>query len=348
MKLYNYITEDAITDKVFEHLDIVESCYAAIDEGVNSSDILDIAVSNSTSMIISYLDACFKILDATYERLISYINNFILNYAKLVEKYKNVIIKMYSSNSITEEIIYKTYTYPNQRTPYPALVEIDSKWYTFVKESKDINIDSEEALSKSELKIKIDDMLKDYADQTLSFEKLHTDDIEKDVRKTVKETLRGSPRTILITEKNISNIIDNIVKDSKKMLEDVKKTKTLFQKDYKTLQKLFAPYPTQKINPVKFIHTIRHPDLHTMEIEDARRFSDINFEMNRFFMGIITMYKISYATKFDVIKEHIDSDREFIVVLLQTAGAFAAINNKKAASNSKPMKIVDKLDRFKL
>lgn len=358
MSKIDFIPEYLIDDKVFKAMDILESCYAAIDEGINDRTLVDIARNNATSMILGTLDRSLVILNTAHDSLTAYINNYILNYAKLVEKYRSTIIQMYER--ITKPIIYRTFQYPFIKGYYPVAVNLDphkypnlmglpADWSNFITHAKDFASDNE--YEREEVRvyfpIQVDKIIEEYSKDTIG-DKVRPNNIEADTKLIVQSKLRGSPKTVALTQRNLNDIINSIIAESKEMLKDVKATKPAFTKDNKTLHTLIERYPNNgKVSIRQSIKMLKYPDEYQEERAELYRFSDINLELNRLFSGLVSMYTNTYATKMQVIRERIDTSREVLVGLLQAAGAFSAINNKTAARNSKPLKD-DELAKFKL
>lgn len=347
MRLSKFIPEHLIDDSIYVPMDILESCYTAIDEGVIDPSIVDIARNNSDSMVISYLDRSLYLLEKYTESLNSYLNNFILNYAKLAEKYKSVIIQMYEKSNTP--ITYHTYQYPKQRDKFPRELNIKLDWYRLVSEARgyaDVDISQ---LSKDEyLNVQVDKALQEFTQSYLG-KKLNVKSLENETRKHTQDTLRGVSKTIGLTPKNINDIINNIVDDAKSAIKELKTTKAQYQKDYKSLQSVFdVRKPNKKISFTHAISMMKKPEMYAFEREELRRFSTVNLEINRMLTGLVTVYSTAFSTKLTIIKEKIDVDRELLVKLLEVAGTFAAINNKTATKQSQPLKKVEEIDKFRL
>lgn len=347
MNIFNLIPEHFIDENVYIHIDILQSCYDAIDEGVIDPSIVDIARNNSTSMIASYLDRSFYLLDKFYESFIVYLNNFILNYAKLAEKYKSTIIDMYSK--ISEPVVYNTYTYPKQRDKYPRPLNINAKWYQLVADAKLFDTDDTQEKQDVNLyfNVKVNNALQEFTQSYLG-KKLNVNKLEQETKTYTNITLKGPQKTIGLTEANVSDIINNIVSNAKDTQKELKSVKAAYTKDYKTLQEVLGLTDNKKIPFGKALDMITKPQQYAFEKEELKRFSNINMEINRLLTGLVTVYSTVFSTKLTVMRERIDMDRVVLVALLQAAGSFAAINNKTATKQSQPLKRVEPIDKFML
>ena len=347
MNVFTLIPDSIIDENIYLYMDTLQSCYDAIDEGVIDPSIVDIARNNSTSMVLSYLDRSLYLLDKYYESFTAYLNNFILNYAKLAEKYKSVIIDMYSK--INEPIIYNTYSYPKQKDKYPRNLNINTKWYQFMSDAKTFATDDETEKQEVDIyfNVKVDNALQEFTQSYLG-KKLDVHKLEEETRSYTNTTLKGPTRTIGLTINNISDIINNIVENAKNTLKELKSVKAAYTKDHKTLQKFVTIHENKPIPFTKTLAMITKPQQYAFEKEELNRFSTINMEVNRLTTGFVTVYSTAFSTKLTIMKERIDIDRAILVSLLQTAGTLAAINNKIATKQSQPLKNVDEIDRFVL
>lgn len=343
MYLSKFVPEYLIDDSVYVPMDILESCYVAIDEGVTDPSIVDIARNNSTSMVMNILDRSYYILEKYYQSFTNYLNNFILNYAKLAEKYRTVIIEMCART--TDTIIYNTYTYPKQKDKYPKPMNINSKLFQFIEEAQ--NPELIELKEDDFLKVKVNNILQDFTQSYLG-KKLKVEDLDNETRKHTNDTLRGVSKTIGVTSSNVGTIIDNIVENAKNTLKELKAVKAQYTKDYKMFQNVIEGHKTKRVPFITTLGIMTKPESHEFEINELRRFSNINLELNRLSVGFVTVYSSVYSTKLNIMKEHIDIDRELLVRLLQITGSFAAINNKTATKQSQPIKKVELIDKFRL
>lgn len=343
MYLSKYISETYLDEKAFRSLDILESCYDALHEGV---DVIDIARNNGTSMVISYLDTAQSNLLRMHELLNQYMNNFILNYAKLAEKYRDLILQMYSR--ITDPISYKTFTYPKLRNLYPSSINLRREWLSYVGDARLFGTESPEEQKdvKTYFNYKTDTYLIQFTQDFLGT-KLSPDSLESSTKLVVSNKIKGPVKPVIITEKNIIPIIDEIVQSTKDMQKEMRTIKSAIVKDYKTLLTLVDQHDVRKVGASETLKMKINPEKYTLQTADLERFSDINLEINRMLIGFSTVYATAHSTKMKVYKERLDINRDAINRVLQAAGAFAAINNKTATKQSGPLKRTDEMDLFK-
>ena len=337
MNVYKFIPEQYIDESVYIHMDILQSCYDAMDEGVLGQDLAAITKNNTTSLALTYLNATYKRLCQMHDIFVSHLNNYILNYSKLAEKYKALIIDMYSK--INEPIIYNTYTYPKINDKFPRPISGNSKWHTFVRESSLFSTDDKTERDEVSVyfNIKVDEMLQDYTKDVLG-EKLNTNKLAEETKFLVNKRIKGIPKTIGITQRNVGDLLNNFSAAAKDVLKEIKTTKSGFSKDYKTLQELLGLYQNKKVPLIQSISMLREPEKYQLELQEMKRFSSVNMEMGRLYTGLVTVYNVAYITKYEALRERIELDRTVLVALLQAAGSFAAINNKTATKQSQPLK----------
>ena len=107
--------EDLIT------LQLIDSCYTALSEGVNDSFVINTTKSSTYKFLDELLDRIFKFLTDLYVQVLNYMNNYFMNSARLLDKYRNLIMTRYAKDKTN--LIYKTHTYPGLYDKnYPHIV----------------------------------------------------------------------------------------------------------------------------------------------------------------------------------------------------------------------------------
>ena len=291
MDVFKLIPNHLIDENIYLYMDMIQTCYDALDEGVTDPSVVDIARNNSTSMVLSYLDRSYYLLEKYYETLLSYLNNFTLNFSKLVEKYKVTIIDKYNTNN--SPIVYNTYQYPKQRDKYPKILTINSKWYQLLSDAREFDTENNDS---NYFNVKVNNTLQEFTQSYLG-KKLKADSLEKETKEYTYETLRGVTKTIGLTPNNISDIINNIVDMSKEMQKELKSTKAAYTKDYKTLEKFLNVYPNEPKSLFNILSIMKRPEEHRLEIAEMQRFSTINMEINRLMTGFVTVYSTAFSER---------------------------------------------------
>ena len=347
MNVFEFIPEHLIDENIYVQMDMIQTCYDALDEGVVDQNLVTITRNNTLSLALSFLDTSYKKLCEIYDIFTSHLNNYILNYAKLAEKYKSLITDMYSK--INEPITYNTFTYPKLKEQLPKPISNNANWYNFIREAQLFGTDdaNEQKDVSVYFNVKVDNMLQEFTRDTLG-QKLDTKKLTEETKTLINVKMKGPTKTIGITQRNVGSLIDGFTTTAKEVQKEIKATKTCFAKDYKTLQELLSLYQKKKVPVVTSISMIRDPEKYDFELQEMKRFSNINMEMSRLYTGLVSVYNVSYTKKYEVLRERVELDRVVLVALLQAAGSFAAINNKTATKQSQPLKRVEPIDKFML
>ena len=97
MDVFTLIPNDQLDVSMTNGLLLVETCNAALAEGVTDPSLVDISRKNAMSVIFQFLDQCYTILKKLAEQVLIILNNYILNSANLADKYRNIIKEKYKS-----------------------------------------------------------------------------------------------------------------------------------------------------------------------------------------------------------------------------------------------------------
>lgn len=331
MDVFTLIPNDQLDVSMTNGLLLVETCNAALTEGVTDPSLVDISRKNVMSVIFQFLDQCYTILKKLAEQVLIILNNYILNSANLADKYRSIIKEKYKS--LSSPMLIHTYEFPHlYDNNYPNIIDqgkLHPKLDALLSNIKYNN------LSAGEATYEVDDTLMDISNQIIG-SSVDPSDIAGTTRTIVTQYISGQNRVIRITEKDLDKFMDEI-KDYHKMRESIKKTQANVKKDYTTLMKLYGKVSQEQISTTTTgIQDMKAPQTQRLEAEEYKRFNDINLEMSRLLSGIITIYNASYNTKLEILKKKIEYDRKVLSALMVNTGTFAAINAKNPTVNSKP------------
>lgn len=328
MDVFTLIPNDQLDVSMTNGLLLVETCNTAFSEGVTDPSLVDISRKNAMSVIFQFLDQCYTILKKLAEQVLIILNNYILNSANLVDKYRSIIKEKYKS--LSSPMLIHTYEFSHLYDNYPNIIDqgkLHPKLDALLSNIKYNN------LSAGEATYEVDDTLMDISTQIIG-SSVDPSDISGTTCTIVTQYISGQNRVIRITDKDLDKFIDEI-KDYHKMRDSIKKTQANVKKDYTTLTKLYGKVSQEQIS-TNGIQDMKAPQTQRLEAGEYKRFNDINLEMSRLLSGIITIYNTSYNTKLEILKKKIEYDRKVLSALMVNTGTFAAINAKNPTVNSKP------------
>ena len=329
MDVFKLIPSDHIDVSITNSLMLVETCSTAINEGVTDPSIVDISRKNTMSVIFRFLDQCYTFLKKLAEQVLIVLNNYIINSANLVDKYRSIIKEKY--RSLDTPMLIHTYDFPHlYDANYPNIID-QGKLHPKLDELL-ANI-RENNLSGNEVKYEVCDAIMDISNQIIG-SMVDPDDITNTTKDIVTRYISGQNRVVRITEKDLDKFI-NEIKDYKKMKDVIQKTRNNVNKDYSTLMKLYGKVDHEQIS-FDTIQSMKSPQIQQLQVEEYKRFNDINLEMSRLLSGIVMIYNTSYNTKLKILKKKIEYDRSVLTALMVNTGTFAAINTKNPTTNGKP------------
>lgn len=329
MDVFTLIPKDQLDVSMTNNLLVAETCTIAITEGVTDPSVVDISRKNTMSVLFSFLNQCYELLKTLAERVLIALNNYIMNSANLVDKYRNIIKEKY--RSLDTPMLIHTYEFPHlYDNNYPIIID-QGKLHP--KLDNLLAMIRTDKLSDNEVTYEVDDLIMEISNRIIGAI-VDPNNIKESTIDIVTRHISGQNRVIRITEKDLDKFIDEI-KDYKKMKEVINKTRNNIKKDYNTLMKLYGKVDQEQIGSVN-IQGLKTPQIQLLQAEDYARFNDINLEMSRLLSGIITIYNTGYDTKLNILKKKIEYDRKILTALMVNTGTFAAINAKNPSVNSKP------------
>lgn len=333
MSVINILDKRFLSEASYEKLDVIDSCYDAVDEGVNDLRVIDTANTYTYSLIIEILDNVKEQLLKLCEMVLSAVNKFILRSGKMLDKYRELLEDRVSK--LKQPFVYKYFEYPESKD-YPKVLSTSSGI------EKDIQ-DMQKAIvqynwTSEKVYNAVDLMLSDFAEKTIG-EAIDLDatGLRADVSNVVTNKIRGSEITKRLKHEDIDKFISEI-RMYKPHVDDIKRTKKNILADYELLKKTYsrAIKTPENIRTLDRIQAIHDPDGYAFEMQERVRYSDINVQMMRLFNGFITIYDAAFNTKLKCLQERIDINMGIITELMTVTNLGPLLNTKDPTVAGKP------------
>ena len=335
-----YPDERYYSPKTYENLAILESCDQVLLEEGFDTRVIDMVLSYTQSTTLEILENVKEGLLQLCSMVLSALNNFIINNAKYVDRYREFLKDRVTK--LDPPFIYEAYEYKLVKD-YPRVVKS-----TVEVESKIVELQGKIRTDKwtdAQVALSVDHMLEWFSDRVLG-EECDPDDPKNSVRKIVTQKIRGEREPKGLDARNIDKFIDEI-KMYRDHMNDIKKTKSNIIADYNMLKKVYAkaitpPPEVQEYSKNKLAVTY-DPEYASFIVHEKGRFMDINTQMSRLFNGFIAIYEAAFDTKLKLLKERVDSNREILAELLKRTQLTALINAKQSPNDRKPFKYEPKI-----
>lgn len=334
--LSSVLSDSILTEDSYTKLDVIDSCYDAINEGVLDYFVVDIAASNTYSMIMEVLDNAKNVLLKLVQNVLTFLNNYILNSALLADKYRDLIIQRFKT--MKEPLIFYTYKYPNPKfKDYPVLVKSSISLEQEISEMEDEII--QKNYTPDEAGDRVDKMLRSFGQDVLNA-RVDVSELKDSVVKIVRSKLQGKQIQRDLTKEDLNQFI-NEIKAYKSVKDDITRTKRNIEKDYNNLKKIYMDLMKKKEGeaiglPTTDLKLLKHPEVEAFKVNDYQRFANINLHMTRLFNGFITIYSTAFDTKLNIIQEKIEANRAIIVEMLIRTGVFTSVNTKTPSKEKRP------------
>lgn len=332
--LTQYMNQDSLTEFSIYQLDVIETGYESINEDSANSNIVQMTLSYTRSFILEILDNTKEALLKLYQRVLSVLNNYILNTANLADKYRNLIKERYKK--LSSPMVIKTYEWPNlKNNSYPAIIHSDNELHADLEELSqkvmDQNVNSDVIDTIVEKKI-------------ISFSKVVIDGTvdssnpKETTKSIVTDRVRGRQVSRVLKYDELDKFIDEI-KQYKVLKDDINRTKTAMLKDYEILKKSYMESINKKESQVVDVKALKNPGLEQFKSYEYQRFASINMHLNRLFNAYITIYNTAFDTKLNLLKEKIDNNRDILIDLMTRTSIIAAVNTKSPNKQRAPLKV---------
>lgn len=327
-----------VTESTYDKIDVIDSCYRAIDESSANMEIVTISSNYTTSTFLDILENIKTTLLQLYTKVMSMLNNYILNNARLAQKYQELIISRF--DKLQGPLIFHTYEYPDTRK-YPEVYKCSAvvdKYLTKLSMTME-----DKHISPEYMEIVVDDIIRDFSHDVLG-EDIRVDDIKSSTEKVVTKAIRGKVIDLTLTKKNLTEFLKDI-SAYKQEKDAVNSTKNAVLSDYQTLKRSCGKYldsiqglskSPSYYEDKKPISYYSDPARSVMIANEYQKYANYKVEMTRMFNAMFTIYQVSYNTKLKLMQQKIESYREIVLTLIVDTGIFAKVNtdlNKKGSSS---------------
>lgn len=322
-----------LSDESYQKTFLLDECTTSLNEGVFDKRVVNIANTNTYSMVIEFLENVKATLLKLCSMVLSYLNNYILNSAKLIDKYREILRA--KLKELEEPFTFSYYKYPESKH-YPTVISSESWVESEINKLQ--NAIKKEGWHSERVENAVNKLIVEFADRTVG-EKIDPYNIKDDVVEVVTRHIRGDIDIRILTADELDKMIEEF-KTYKPYMDEIKRTKSDVEKDYKLLKQTYAK--AVKIDPetknISNLEMIYDPELAGFKANEQRRFGDIKVQMTRLFTAFVNIYNKAFDTKLNLIRERIDLNRHIIQELLQRTGIFATLNAKDPDRYKKPYK----------
>lgn len=329
---YSFMSDSILAPGSYNKIDVLTSCYYGLHEDVTDNFLVTTTTSYSHSLIYEILENVKAALLALCQRVLSVLNNYILNTVNLIDKYRELIKDKFTK--LNAPLVYKTYEYPKLKNKdYPDIKYSSAELGETISALQDKII--EKKLTYDEVDMEIDNIIIKFGNDVIDG-RVSPFDIQASSHEVVLQHIQGPEVTKSLTSKDLDTFI-NEIKSYKGIKDDLSKTKTAINKEYENLKKVYSRAMEQKVSTELNIPNMKNPGLETLRSYEYRRFADITMQMNRLFNAFITIYNEAFTTKLNVLQQKIEDNKNIITELLNRTGVLAAINAKSPSKTRKPL-----------
>ena len=334
-KRLSFLYDMAETSSNFECIDLIESCYDALDEGAGDDTRYVITTANryTYTTLIEYLERAKKFLDSMCDTLTSCFNNYVINKVTLLERYGEIVAERYKD--IGEPITYKTYRYEHL---------FDSKFPRIYspKEALDymkVNTSSNAA----DVRVMVDDLISKFGEEVTGGV-VDPQAIADSVSDIMRDELQGREIVKVLGQDQVALKIRALV-GIKTMRKRIGMIRAAVNDMYEHLKTEVIDELRQvgyDASPWK-IDEIRDPRLRELNSADKERFSTISVETTRLVDGFIKIYASAYRTTIEVYGDKIAEDTNLINEILVRTKLFTAVNPRVILKGKAPQKAAPKI-----
>lgn len=329
------LNESIATVHAYEYIDIIESAYDAMKDGVPVFGIFQTATTYTQSLICELLDNVKEALLKVCQKVLSALNNLQVNNIRLIKRYQEVLLDRVGK--LEDPIVHKTFTYPDLNN-YPVVIAATNIERDIVRLQEEIT-DPENPPSPPKIAGKVDSLLREFTRQVVG-QPASLDNLKGSVETIASKRARGKPILVEITRDNLNTYMNQIdhYKQDKANLTRLKKSIT---DEYQTIKSMYASVTANPTTLAK--NSIRYqmdPDKEEFLAHEYGRYADIHVEMLRLFNGFITVYNMAFSAVLAVLDEKINDRKNLIVTMFSTTGIFSALNTKDVGSYDNPIKYV--------
>lgn len=332
--MFSLLDKSLLTETSYTKIVTINACYRALEEGVDDHFVVSTARKYTHSLLVEVLETVKDNLLKFAQHILSALNNFILNNAKLVDKYRNLIIERYDKLKVP--FMYKTYQYPKLKAKdYPVVIKTSTDLEKDIISLQDKIIKNN--LSASDTEAEVYKMVSSFGEQVVGAA-VDIYDLKGSVREAVTSKLRGREMIKKLSSSDLNGLIDELIQ-YKPMKDDIVRTRTNLISEYEVLKRTYTKMMEDKEADSTGIKSIKDPDFQKFQAHEYQRFMDINLHMTKLFNAYITIYSEAYNTKLSILQDKINENRTIINNLLTATGVFAAVNAKNPPKQKRPYKM---------
>ena len=326
--------DNLVLVETYQKVDIVEDCIEALREGVGDYRVITTAASTTHSMFYEILENVKEALVQLSQKVLSALNNYLLNNVKIIDKYRELILDRLPRNG-RPPIVHETYEYP-ECPDYPKSIK------STVSAVRDVQRLQNDILTGSYgpnyIATKVDQLLEEFGKDVLG---MRPDplNLKESTKKIVLDKVRGGAITVALTRETFGKFIDQVT-SYKKDKDDIIRTRKNVLEDYETLKRTYSDVTKDALGLAKSrgqIRTMADPDREAFIAAEYQRYADIHVEMMRLFNGYIAIYQAAFDTKLSELNNKINDNRNLINTVMVQTGVFAALNTKNPDKNRKPI-----------
>ncbi|MCM1230058.1 MAG: hypothetical protein NC489_07995 [Ruminococcus flavefaciens] len=326
------LNESVATAKTYQYIDIIESAFDAMKDGIPNFTIVHTSGSYTQSLIMDLLENVKAILLQLCQRVLSALNNLQVNNVRLIQRYQEVLLTR--MKTLKEPIVHKTHAYPDLGE-FPAVINATKFEREIVRLQQEIS-DPNSTPSVSRITSQVDGILRDFTKQVIGHP-VNVQTLKSSVENEVRKRVRGKVITTEVTETTLVAYMEQINR-YKQDKADITRLKKSVNEEYQRIKDMYASVTEDPIALAK--NTVRYnlnPEKEEFLANEYGRYADIHVEMLRLFNGFITVYNTAFTTVLNVLEEKIEDRKNFITTLFSTTGIFAALNTKNVGTYTNPI-----------
>lgn len=317
------IHEADISADMYRDIDILESGFGALREGVENMYVDKVSYSYMKSIIIDLLDNVRKHLLEMVQRLLSMINNLYTNSINLLDKYQDILITR--MEHLDQPVVHKTFAYP-QCKGYPVIIHagtIDKAVNGLMKAI------SAGTINPGRVGMEADKLLHDFG-LKVTKEVINVNDIVGSVTKATEKHVKGKPRITTVSADTLKEYVATI-KHYKEDVAEVRELKKSIEEEYLALRDshVRATETTSVVMKGSLKYQLA-PDKEEFMAAEYSRFADVNTEVLRLFNGYIAIYRTAFDVTLKCLYDRYTDRQDFITKLFTATGMFAAVNTANA------------------
>ena len=331
-----YIDADfqSLSESSVYSTEVIQACYAAIDEGGLDTTFLNTARTYTKSLLVEALEQIRSVLLALCEKVMQLFNTYVTNSVRTAVKYRQLVID--KMDKLDEPIAYEYYAYPHLYD-YPKIFKMNLiETEGILREMKRIQTDRE-SIYEQTIDEFVNEKIQDFGVAVLD-RKVEVDDLSYDVEKICKKLMRGKETDSQITRHNIETFYDDMqkTKQEKKNLQAVRKEINDWYRYLKSeMDKMFRVSTNVAIetNP-----NFRDADK-TVSEQEMRDLTHFELQRNRMFNGWMTIYRTAFKTKLDILQDKIRIDSNIIGEIFKRTSLFANITTRTNMNKERERKV---------